>query len=71
MYYKERKQNIAKAERGEFGQDTDGDLALENARQYVDAEQGIIVGKEEVDEERVIAQGGVDEKKPHNTTDKA
>ncbi|KAJ8660256.1 hypothetical protein O0I10_004118 [Lichtheimia ornata] len=70
MYYKERKENIAKAERGEFGQDTDGDLALENARQYVDAEQGIIVGKEEVDEERVIAQGGVE--KPHNTTtDKA
>ena len=68
MYYKERKENIAKAERGEFGQDTDGDLALENARQYVDAEHGIIIGKEEVDEERVIAQG--DAEKPHSSTDK-
>lgn len=68
MYYKERKENIAKAERGEFGQDTDGDLALENAKQYVDAEQGIIVGREEVDEERVIAQDGVE--KTHDSTTK-
>lgn len=46
MFWKERRNAIAKAERGEFYDNEDADLALEKARQYVN-QDGVITGQEE------------------------
>ncbi|KAI9311925.1 iron permease FTR1/Fip1/EfeU [Dichotomocladium elegans] len=51
MYMKERRSLILKAERGEFYEGEHGDEALDNAKQYVNEEEGVIVGKELVDAE--------------------
>lgn len=59
MFYRDRKEAIRKAQRGEFGKE-DADLALENAKQYVDQEQGVIVGKDDaVDEEMATGKRSV------------
>ncbi|KAL1930610.1 hypothetical protein VTP01DRAFT_10772 [Rhizomucor pusillus] len=54
MFFKERKRAIQKAERGEV--DEDGDAALENAKRFIDQNEGVIVGtdvKESRDMEEV------------------
>ena len=56
MFYKERKAAISKAERGEFGGE-EGDIALENAKQFI-GEDGQIIGKDVVDEERIDPEQG-------------
>lgn len=61
MFYKERKRAIEKAERGEV--DEIGDIALENAKKYVDQNEGIIVAKD-VKEGRDIEEAGVVETGP-------
>nr|CAL18215.1 hypothetical protein [Rhizomucor miehei] len=61
MFYKERKRAIEKAERGEV--DEIGDIALENAKKYVDQNEGIIVATD-VKEGRDIEEAGVVETGP-------
>ncbi|KAG2222241.1 hypothetical protein INT45_010654 [Circinella minor] len=57
MFYKERNAAISKAKRGEFNNSEEGDVALENAKQFID-QDGQIIGKEVIDEERIaIAEG--------------
>ena len=50
MYFKERREAITKAERGEFNEE--GDEALQHARKFIN-DDGQIIGKETHDEERV------------------
>ena len=57
MFYKERSAAIRKAERGEFGNGEEGDIALENAKQFID-QDGQIIGKDVVDEERIDPEQG-------------
>ncbi|KAI9277182.1 iron permease FTR1/Fip1/EfeU [Phascolomyces articulosus] len=51
MFFKERRNAIRKAERGEV--EEEGDIALENAKQFID-QDGQIIGKTPVDEEHVV-----------------
>ncbi|CDH55156.1 plasma membrane iron permease [Lichtheimia corymbifera JMRC:FSU:9682] len=68
MYYKERRRAIIKAQQGNLD-DIQGDEALEQAKQYVDHDHGVIVGNkdvgdpEDIDEEQAVADAITEQKK--------
>ncbi|KAI9316825.1 iron permease FTR1/Fip1/EfeU [Dichotomocladium elegans] len=52
MHYKERKEAIEKAKRGEV--DEEGDCALERAKQFIDRDQGAIIVKDDMSDEEAV-----------------